>query len=226
MLVSGVWHGAGWQFVVWGLLHGTYLTINQTWRLVRPRFWPDQKSYERVMKPVGFVLTFTSVAVALVFFRANSVSDALEILGGMFGFHGIAPYPYQVIQHLGFPFDWTIMWTPLTGVGWIIALFGAVTLLPNSLELLRRFQPALDFAVPTGTPVGQPPAPLVDDARSGGGEQRPASSWGMRRVWAVLERLGHADIPLSRLTATIMGLLFVLGVLAMSRAGGFLYGQF
>ena len=33
MLISGVWHGVGWQFVIWGLLHGMYLTINQAWRL-------------------------------------------------------------------------------------------------------------------------------------------------------------------------------------------------
>ena len=41
MFVSGLWHGAGYGFVIWGLIHGFYLTINHAWRLIRPRLWPD-----------------------------------------------------------------------------------------------------------------------------------------------------------------------------------------
>ena len=53
MFVSGLWHGAGYGFIIWGLLHGVYLTVNHAWRLIRPRLWPDTASYERFMKPVG-----------------------------------------------------------------------------------------------------------------------------------------------------------------------------
>ena len=43
MFVSGLWHGAGYGFIVWGLLHGLYLTINHGWRVVAARLWPDQE---------------------------------------------------------------------------------------------------------------------------------------------------------------------------------------
>jgi D-alanyl-lipoteichoic acid acyltransferase DltB (MBOAT superfamily) len=82
MLISGVWHGVGWQFVVWGLLHGMYLTINQAWRLLRPRFWRDQRSYERAMKPIGFALTFGGMILGMVFFRADSIDNALSMESG------------------------------------------------------------------------------------------------------------------------------------------------
>ena len=51
MFVSGLWHGAGYLFILWGLLHGVYLTINHAWRLVGPRLWPSKESYARVMRP-------------------------------------------------------------------------------------------------------------------------------------------------------------------------------
>src|ERR1700686_3246883 len=64
MLVSGLWHGAGYGFVFWGLLHGFFLTINHAWRLLAPKLWPDRASYERLMKPIGWLLTFVSVTAA------------------------------------------------------------------------------------------------------------------------------------------------------------------
>src|SRR5262249_40920620 len=102
MLISGVWHGVGWQFVVWGLLHGLYLAINQAWKLWRPRFWRDEQSYDRIMKPVGFVLTFGAVILGMVFFRASSVDHALSIVASMLGLHGVAPYSFQMLGQLGY----------------------------------------------------------------------------------------------------------------------------
>jgi alginate O-acetyltransferase complex protein AlgI len=222
MLISGMWHGTGWHFVVWGLLHGVYLIVNQTWRLLRPRFWTDQTSYERIMRPVGFVLTFTCVAVALVFFRAQSVAQALSILSAMGGLNGIAPYPYQILHRVGLSFDWTIIWPPLIGLKWILPLLAAAWLLPNSLELLSRFGPALDFPPATNKP--QPirsegvQAPITQESEGSG--------WSPRRLYLAVKQLGHAQAPLNRLTAAIVGLLFLLGAVAVGHSGGFLYGQF
>ena len=53
MFLSGLWHGAGNQFLVFGLLHAFYLTVNHGWRLYRSRIWRDNVSYNRVMRPVG-----------------------------------------------------------------------------------------------------------------------------------------------------------------------------
>jgi D-alanyl-lipoteichoic acid acyltransferase DltB (MBOAT superfamily) len=85
MLVSGIWHGAGYTYVLWGLLHGTLLCINHAWRLIRPRIWPDAKLYNRRMAPFGFVLTFVSVVAAMVLFRAASPGAALLLWKGMIG---------------------------------------------------------------------------------------------------------------------------------------------
>jgi alginate O-acetyltransferase complex protein AlgI len=89
MFISGCWHGAGYTFIVWGLLHGSYLTANHSWRLLAQRRWPDRERYKRVMQPLGVVLTFACVLVSMAFFRAHSVTEAFTLLRSMCGFDGI-----------------------------------------------------------------------------------------------------------------------------------------
>jgi alginate O-acetyltransferase complex protein AlgI len=102
MALAGIWHGAGLQFLVFGLCHAFYLTINQAWRAYGPR--------PREAAPVGVkaaivgsqvLVTYLAVLVGQVFFRADSTGDALTTLGGMLGFNGWAtpddaglPLPY------------------------------------------------------------------------------------------------------------------------------------
>jgi alginate O-acetyltransferase complex protein AlgI len=85
MLLGGLWHGAAWTFVVWGGLHGLYLSVE---RVLRQRFAGYTPG------PVAFfalgLLTYALVNVTWVFFRAHSFGKAWEILGGMFGAHGDA----------------------------------------------------------------------------------------------------------------------------------------
>jgi hypothetical protein len=123
------------------------LSINQVWRVLRPRFWRDPVSYRRIMDPVGFLLTFLAVVVGLVFFRAHSVASALSVLRAMAGMNGILHPAVQIVIEKGVTLPWSIFKTlqPLTPFLWIAVLFPSVTLLPNSLQLLQRFEPALDF---------------------------------------------------------------------------------
>jgi D-alanyl-lipoteichoic acid acyltransferase DltB (MBOAT superfamily) len=224
MTTSGIWHGAGWQFIVWGLLHGVYITINQTWRMLRPRFWSDEAHYERIMKPIGLVLTFGCVVAALVFFRASSVSSALSILGGMIGMHGILPYDVQLLQRLGVHMPWNIvmLFQPIAPFVWAIALFLAVTLLPNSLELMRRFQPALEFPVEALTR----PARLPVAVRKLAGTGAASVITRLRAAWTGVVRIGREGVSLSSIAAAIIALVCVLGILAVNGGGVFLYGQF
>ena len=105
MFVSGLWHGAGYGFIFWGLLHGLYLTVNHAWRLFgRPR-WPDRLSYDRIMKPVGFILTFVSVSVAMVFFRSSTMASATDLVRGMIGLNGVA-LPQEIFDQLGSMASW------------------------------------------------------------------------------------------------------------------------
>jgi alginate O-acetyltransferase complex protein AlgI len=80
MLLGGLWHGAAWTFVVWGALHGAYLCINHAWNsygsAIAPRF-------EAAAKLAALMLTFVSVVVAWVFFRADSLSSAWWIVSRM-----------------------------------------------------------------------------------------------------------------------------------------------
>jgi alginate O-acetyltransferase complex protein AlgI len=89
MLLGGLWHGAGWTFVIWGGMHGLYLVINHAWRKHKMKM-PDFAAR---------ALTFLAVVVAWVFFRARTFSDAVELLKAMCGFKGIL-WREQIIAHL------------------------------------------------------------------------------------------------------------------------------
>lgn len=80
MLLGGLWHGAGWNFVIWGGLHGMYLLVNQGWRAAFPntgRVWTARFA--------AWALTFLCVTVAWVFFRAETLGGAQSLLSAMFG---------------------------------------------------------------------------------------------------------------------------------------------
>lgn len=74
-LVSGIWHGAGWNFIIWGMLHGICILIHRIWK---------NRGY-RLNKFVGWIVTFNLVNIFWVFFRADSINNALEIIKTMFG---------------------------------------------------------------------------------------------------------------------------------------------
>jgi alginate O-acetyltransferase complex protein AlgI len=80
MLLGGLWHGAAWTFVVWGALHGGYLCVNHAWSNYGPAVAPR---FARATNAAAFVLTFVSVVVAWVFFRADSISSATFVLSRM-----------------------------------------------------------------------------------------------------------------------------------------------
>ncbi|HRV46955.1 MAG TPA: MBOAT family O-acyltransferase [Sedimentisphaerales bacterium] len=79
-LVSGLWHGANWTFVVWGGLHGVYYLVEAVWqRFVKPH-WSPGIMPAAVARPAKILVTFHLVLLAWVFFRAGTVSDAVLIL--------------------------------------------------------------------------------------------------------------------------------------------------
>jgi alginate O-acetyltransferase complex protein AlgI len=80
MLLGGLWHGASWTFVIWGGLHGLYLTIE---RMLRTQF-RGYRPGRATVAALG-LLTFLLVNIAWVFFRAKTFPQAMLILGGMFG---------------------------------------------------------------------------------------------------------------------------------------------
>jgi alginate O-acetyltransferase complex protein AlgI len=80
MALGGLWHGAAWTFVAWGMLHGAYLCINHAWNNFAPAAPPR---LARAADLAAFIVTFAAVVVAWVFFRADSIATALSILSKM-----------------------------------------------------------------------------------------------------------------------------------------------
>src|ERR1700730_13905573 len=84
MFLGGLWHGAAWTFVVWGLLHGSYLVIERVCRvLFEHKAWAN-KSPTLVASGLA---TYGAVCIGWVFFRAPDFTVASRMLGGMFGGH-------------------------------------------------------------------------------------------------------------------------------------------
>jgi hypothetical protein len=128
-LIIGVWHGAGWQFVLFGLLHGIYLIINHGWRTLRKRQgWNWNDDNVLVVVP-SVLLTLACVVFGLAFFRSPDVGTALRLVEAMFGANGLE---FQSSQLL------TYRQVELT-----LVLLAIVWLLPNTQEWLRRFPTGL-----------------------------------------------------------------------------------
>lgn len=136
-LLGGIWHGAGWTFVIWGVLHGLATVIHRLW--VKTRL--------RMPKFLAWAVTFLFVNVAWVFFRANTLDDALRVLKGMIGLHGVVlpkfcKFAWVIAQGFNFAapplygFHNRDLAPPLLAACVLSCLF-----LANSNTLTGRFQP-------------------------------------------------------------------------------------
>src|SRR4051794_33505444 len=84
MFIGGLWHGAAWTFVVWGLLHGSYLAIERLLKaFVSEAAWIQNSA----VKALIGLTTYVAVLVAWVYFRASDFQTASRLIGGMFGRH-------------------------------------------------------------------------------------------------------------------------------------------
>lgn len=78
-VVSGIWHGASWTFVIWGALHGLYQIIE----VLLNKYVYKDKPRSKPMQVVNYITTFTLVCLAWVFFRANTVQDGFTIISNI-----------------------------------------------------------------------------------------------------------------------------------------------
>lgn len=145
MFVSGVWHGAGWQFAVFGLLHGFYLVVAHGWRACKVKQgWPvDSEVVWRRASAV--LLTFLCVVVAMVFFRAADVHSALSVLAGMVGInpdrvvHDPMIVAFQpTVRHVVS----AVLRSDFTHIGGLLAF---VWLLPNTQQWMGNFRTLIDW---------------------------------------------------------------------------------
>jgi D-alanyl-lipoteichoic acid acyltransferase DltB (MBOAT superfamily) len=134
MGLGGLWHGAGWTFVIWGLLHGAYLSGNHLWRALVAKWLPGSR--DRVRRSVSLAwiarilsigITFLAVSFAWVFFRSPDLDSAMRLATAMFGFsswHEVAHLTRGIVPM--FPLYLLIVW-----------------LMPNTMELFQATRAAL-----------------------------------------------------------------------------------
>jgi alginate O-acetyltransferase complex protein AlgI len=101
MLLGGLWHGAGWTYVIWGGLHGIYLTINHGWRVMRAKLSWLPRTVGPVEVFLGRGLTFLAVVVGWVFFRAADFETAIRVLHAMWGANGLDASPSSMVSATG-----------------------------------------------------------------------------------------------------------------------------
>ncbi|WP_235602637.1 MBOAT family O-acyltransferase [Nodularia spumigena] len=128
MLLGGLWHGAGWQFILWGGLHGGYLVINHRWNVLQKRIgWKDNW----LTLKVAWLVTFLCVVVGWVLFRADGIRPAFVILKSMTGLHGLASNTNLDLSKRAM--------LPL------VILLMITFLAPNTQEWMRKYNPVLGY---------------------------------------------------------------------------------
>ncbi len=90
MLLGGLWHGAGWGFVLWGGLNGLFLLVNHLWRNTLNLDKDNPRPNSRFALEVGLTWTFLLIMFSRVFFRTPSFEAAVRVLKGLVGQGGFA----------------------------------------------------------------------------------------------------------------------------------------
>jgi alginate O-acetyltransferase complex protein AlgI len=135
-IIGGIWHGAGWTFTFWGLLHGAALAIHRLWVKLGFRLW----------RWLAWLITFNFVNIAWIFFRAKEWNDAIKVLGSMFSLNNIA-LPSVFENSLLFLLPYNIKFGgfliniqgSLTVLVWIF--IGITLIFLNPMKMLTPFKP-------------------------------------------------------------------------------------
>jgi D-alanyl-lipoteichoic acid acyltransferase DltB (MBOAT superfamily) len=160
MLLGGLWHGAGWTFVVWGALHGFYLMMNHAWHTVRRALGHDLSHSSCWGRGLSQLITFIAIVVAWVFFRAESFDAAINILSGMIGINGFAlPENYLVylnyidglgdyLSTQGWLFMTMSLFKGIEEVAHLFLLLILVWYFPNTQQFMKsQWKPSLIWAI-------------------------------------------------------------------------------
>jgi alginate O-acetyltransferase complex protein AlgI len=105
-IIVGVWHGAGLTFLMLGVMHAVYITINHAWRMFGPQPTKEKRGALAAASITTFqvLLTYLAVLAGQVMFRSSSVGAAVQMMGGMIGLHGMDAFPIPGILMSAFRF--------------------------------------------------------------------------------------------------------------------------
>ena len=159
-LILGLWHGASWNFVLFGAMHGAMIVINHLWHM-RP-FWKRSKKLPptRIGRALGWLLTFAGVNLAFVIFRADNLATALSFYQSMLGANGFV-IPDDWLAKWGAFGQWLSMHDVAFGahhgligggaVNWMWILLLIVLLAPNTQQIMQHYKPALGIPAMSAT---------------------------------------------------------------------------
>jgi D-alanyl-lipoteichoic acid acyltransferase DltB (MBOAT superfamily) len=142
-MLSGLWHGANWTFVIWGAIHGILVALGVLW--ARWPLWPPTRTPERpssvFAQTIQRLVVFNVVTLAWVFFRAPSIADAIQFISRL-PFH----WTFSVSgHHLSSPKEILFALLLIAGmliIEWAVAkrgLLRAFELAPRPLRLLTYY---------------------------------------------------------------------------------------
>lgn len=207
MLLGGLWHGAGWNFVIWGGLHGAYLVFNHSWQFILGKMQLTYIQSKFLYHYLAWFLTMIAVIIGWVFFRAISLDGALNILQGMIGFNGISlPNAIFVkLTPLHSVFE-TLNITPSLGGGavfvatwlWVLFLMIVALVLPNIQDLFARHNVTL--------------SKLSFDSTNA--------------IWPLKSLVTKIKFEANRRYAFVGAAALVFGLLTLNQVSEFLYFQF
>ncbi len=148
MLIGGLWHGAAWNFVIWGAIHGFSIVINHAWRSFKRvvlKLNVEKNSLMGIL--FSIFLTFLVVTISWVFFRAETFAGAMNMLAGMFGLNGFilpekvaAVVPVFFSDIVSFEGHGIGSFPDVWGVVWIAALLLVVFIVPNAQEITSKYK--------------------------------------------------------------------------------------
>lgn len=199
MVLGGLWHGAGWPFIIWGALHGIYLIINHAWLALSKNL--SLQSDLQSWKIAARCITFLAICFSWVFFRSKDLNTAYQIFNGLTGGFGFG-IPNAIgtrlgnlktlLEQMGMEFYLGGGSRFIESWSWITIAALITFLLPNTQEIMRNFNPALDFD------LKQPPLSFMKN-----------NPWTPNKEWALT-----------------LGIIATLCLLSLNKPSEFLYFQF
>jgi len=146
-LVSGLWHGASWNYVLWGVLQGLFVVITRLFK----------KGFDRIPKVLNWAMTFGFINITPLIFRTRTVAEGFQMIGRVFSleFAPISGYVSSAfnlpeivfVLNLIFPFDWVttcphVLMFVAFALTYVIMLFT-----PNAYERMQAFRPKVSNLV-------------------------------------------------------------------------------
>jgi alginate O-acetyltransferase complex protein AlgI len=142
MLLGGLWHGAGWTFVLWRGLHGIYLVINHGWI----RIYKITNMRLRIASSFSWGITILAVVFSWVPFRATSIDGATSMLTSMLGGYGLSLSPLLKgkigwLSEYGITFE-GMFYNGIVVSGdmviWVLLLFMFAVFFPNTQQIMGK----------------------------------------------------------------------------------------